>query len=790
VHAEWVENGVPGILNPENNSNTQAVGDGGGGVIAVFQYGSLIDDIYAQRWDSRGNVMWGPSGVAVCTANGFQDYPVIVSDDAGGAVVAWLDLRSGSFALYTQHINAGGTVTWAANGVQLTFDPLPQFPPEIASDGNGGAIVSWFDNRLADHDIYAQRVTSTGVTQWLIGGVPICTAFAGQSLSKVIPDGAGGAIVSWEDSRSGLSVDLYAQRVNSAGITQWGIDGEPVVTEFEDQRFHATTTDGASGVLVVWQDFRNLEWDIFGQRLDSGGNQQWGAQGRNYCVDTGEQRRVKIIPDGAGGGILAWEDFRDLNDYQIYAQRVTATGLGMWEFNGVLICNAGNDQREPRLAMDGERGAVIAWTDGRSSTEPNDVYAQRVDAFGQVQWNNNGVPVGTAVRSQHDPNIVASPDGGFVLVYDDLRAGWGLAYAQRIGRRYGEWGNPEPVIDSVADVPADQGGVVNVNWLASGRDNLNQQLIGNYSIWRAIDQTAFAAATTGAAPRGKVVAPEAARALLDRDTYTVQHTAAGDFFWQWIGDQASTYSPAYSFPAQTQFDSVSVDPGTHYFRVIAHHTWDQYIFWESQPDSGYSVDNVAPGSPFLLAAMRAGGSDVDLDWSPSGVADPDFAEYHVFRGLVSGFPTDPAHFLTSTPDTMTVDTNADPGIGYWYKVVAVDVHENQSDDSNEAMVDPIPTGIGDTPALGTLQVTNFPNPFSGATEIRVGVPGPADVTVQVYDVAGRRVFERSLTVGSAGWQSVAFAGRSPAGELLPSGVYFARVTAGADTHTRKLVISR
>jgi hypothetical protein len=287
-----------------------------------------------------------------------------------------------------------------------------------------------------------------------------------------------------------------------------------------------------------------------------------------------------------------------------------------------------------------------------------------------------------------------------------------------------------------------------------------------------------------------VVELSAGRVAFARDTYVVERTAAGEFFWQWVGDQIATYSPAYSYAAPTQYDSVSTDPGIHYFRVIAHHAWDQFRFWESNPDSGYSVDNVAPASPLSLAAMRAGGSDVDLEWSPAGAGDPDFLEYRVYRGGTSGFPIDPGHFLLATPDTAGVDAGADPGSDWYYKVVAVDVHENESDGSNEAMVDAVPTGIGDTPALTTLRVTSFPNPFSGTTEIRVGLPAPAAVTVSVYDVAGRRVFERRLPAGDAGWRSVMFDGRSSSGDVLPSGVYFARVTAGTDTQTRKLVISR
>ena len=792
ARAGWVENGVPGILNPENNNNIVAISDGAGGVIAVFQYGSLLDDIYAQRWDSRGNVLWGPNGVALCTASGYQDSPAIVSDGAGGVIAAWEDLRGATFDVYAQRVDANGNVLWAADGEQITFEAATERTAAIASDGAGGAIITWVDARLGSNDIYAQRLNAAGTNQWLLGGVPVCAAFFSQGSPEIISDDAGGAIISWVDFRSGLADDIYVQRVNSSGITQWQIDGEPVVTAAENQRTQTMTTDGANGVIIVWEDFRNFEYDIFGQRFDASGTERWNAQGINLSVAANDQRSVAIVSDGGGGGILAWEDFRDGTDYEVYAQRVTGTGLGMWEFNGVLVCGASGDQVDPSLAMDGEGGAVISWTDGRSSTQPNDVYAQRVNAFGQNQWTNNGVPVGATAKSQHDPRTVQTTAGGFICVFDDNRAGWGLTYAQRIGRRYGEWGNPEPVVSSVADVPADQGGIVNVNWLASGRDNLNEQLIGDYSIWRAIDQTSFLAATTGGEARGKVVEPTATRSSFDRDTYIVQRTAAGEFFWQWIGEQIATYSPAYGFAAETQFDSVSVNPGIHYFRVIAHHTWDQFIFWESNPDSGYSVDNVAPGSPFLLAAVRAGGSDVDLDWSPSGPSEPDFMEYWVYRGLVSGFPTDAGHFLMSAPDTLATDNNADPGTAYYYRVVAVDIHENQSGDSNEAMVDAVVTGIrNDPPRPLALQVLpNSPNPFSNTTAVRFGLPEASDVLLEVFDVAGRRVYGERRSNVLAGWQTFSFDGRDARNAPLPSGVYFFRVTVAGVTATSKMVISR
>jgi len=52
------------------------------------------------------------------------------------------------------------------------------------------------------------------------------------------------------------------------------------------------------------------------------------------------------------------------------------------------------------------------------------------------------------------------------------------------------------------------------------------------------------------------------------------------------------------------------------------------------------------------------------------------------------------------------------------------------------------------------------------------------------------VATRELGVMTAGYQTRNFSGRDAAGQPLPSGVYFYRVTAGGETATRKMVIQR
>ena len=79
------------------------------------------------------------------------------------------------------------------------------------------------------------------------GGLPVITASNHQLEHAVCPDGAGGAILAWQDYR-GASIDIYAQRINAAGVTLWTANGVAVCTATGTQGAPAVTPDGAGGV--------------------------------------------------------------------------------------------------------------------------------------------------------------------------------------------------------------------------------------------------------------------------------------------------------------------------------------------------------------------------------------------------------------------------------------------------------------------------------------------------------------------------------------------------------------
>jgi len=240
---------------------------------------------------SASYATWAPDGIAFSTAANNQGSPLIISDGAGGSIFVWTDGRSGDLDVYAQRVDARGIPLWAIDGVAVSTATNNQYAHAILSDGAGGAIIALTDYRNGNADIYAQRLDASGNPLWTPGGIAVCTAADIQREPRLVSDDADGAIIVWEDRRAGMFYDdIYAQRVNGSGSSLWTSDGVVVSAAAEYQIAHAVASDGAGGVIVAWYDFRGgVDHDVYAQRLNGSGVSQWIDNGVAICTAAGEQ---------------------------------------------------------------------------------------------------------------------------------------------------------------------------------------------------------------------------------------------------------------------------------------------------------------------------------------------------------------------------------------------------------------------------------------------------------------------------------------------------------------------
>ncbi len=350
-----------------------------------------------------------------------------ISDANGGAIISWDDNRNSSTSstdIFAQRLNASGIAKWTMNGISICNDAATQQASAIADVGMGNAIITWEDHRLGNYDIYAQKIDSSGNIQWAANGLAICSKALHQKNPKIVGDNAGGAIIVWEDSLNNFW-DIYAQRVSSTGAILWAVSGVSICAASNTQLNPKIESDGLGGAIITWQDKRNnIDYDVYAQRIDNNGNVQWTTDGVIICNAINTQSNPRIEPDGANGAIIGWTDKRNAVDNNIYGQRINSSGVVQWTSNGLLVCGAANHQSALDIKYTGSNGTIFTWKDARTAT--TSVYAQLVSLSGTVQLATDGIMISNGLRS-NNPNAVSDKQNGSILVWQDSSAtGWDI----------------------------------------------------------------------------------------------------------------------------------------------------------------------------------------------------------------------------------------------------------------------------------------------------------------------------------------------------------------------------
>lgn len=205
--------------------------------------------------------------------------------------------------------------------------------------------------------------------------------------------------------------------------------------------------------LLVWEEYSSSHTtDIYAARVSATGVVR-DPSGFAVSSAPGSQRRPAVAFNGTDF-LVVWEDDRRGRGVDIYAARISRLGV-LRDPSGLVVSAAPGDQREPAVASDG-RDYLVVWRDARNgSTTDTDIYAARVTASGRL-LDPDGNPLCTAVHSQGAPSVAF--DGiRHLVVWEDARRGTSLdIYGARIDPGTGLVFPTDVGGFSVAVAPGDQ----------------------------------------------------------------------------------------------------------------------------------------------------------------------------------------------------------------------------------------------------------------------------------------------------------------------------------------------
>jgi hypothetical protein len=615
------------------------------------------------------HAQWFENGIAICISGGDQRAPEVVSDSRLGAIVIWDD-----GGIIGQRINEFGDILWGEDGVTVASGNTKQHT--LVPDGLGGAIVAWSHFKMAKNTVYMQHLSPGGALLWGSKGMIICGEPGDQEYPRITRCAPGLFITAWEDGR-GADTDIYVQMLDGGGNILWRIEGIPICPGTGNEKLVGIVPDGAGGAIIAWQYSGGSDVDIYAQRIDREGSLQWPGGGLALCSEPGDQVQAVIASDGSGGAIVAWQDTRG-SDIDLYAQRVDPDGNTIWTDGGAIICSASRDQIRPGIVPDNEGGAIIAWCDYRGADA--DIFIQRMNAVGDPSWQPNGAALCSLPGNQLLPKISPDHNGGAIVTWQDQReTDWNI-YAQRMTKGGG------------------------IRWDDEGL------LICN----APYEQLAPAIASDG----------------------------TGGAFMPW----EDTRDGEIDIYAQ---------------RIDA---------------EGRIVKDI-----LTRYSAHLEGRNIVVKWTMS--SERRNPHFFVFRApsIYGPFRAQLVEIKSKGTSFSFVDETCREGQGYTYRV------ELLSGNYRKLLFE---TPVVMVPSKERVKSSNSPNPFNPSTTISYTLPGEARVRLEVYDVAGRRIANLVDAVQGPGDHSVLWDGKDSNGVPVTSGIYFYRITAGDLKISRKMILVR
>jgi len=590
-------------------------------------------------------------------------------------------------------------------------------------------------------------------------------------------EGVNSSSVAWGDFDNDADLDILLTGALSEGPYRTSCVYRNDAGAFTDISAPLTGVDRSS---VAWGDCDNDgDLDIL-----LTGDSDSGYISNVYRNDGGLFTDIAAGLTGVGGGSVAWGDYDNDGDLDLLLTGDSASGR---------ISSVYRNDGAPANTPPAAPGDLSASVLGDQVTLS---WSASTDAQTPAAGLSYNLRVGTTPGGTETVSPMADGASGYRRVVEmgnaEQRTSWTLTLpfiwetyhwsVQAVDGAYAgsAFATEESVecmgeyarIDGIVDIPNDQGRQVRISWSRSWYDFLGSPTpIAEYAVYRKIDDDLRSSLPLS-------------REDVESDAKSWSLYPPGE--WDFITTVPARCEDEYAVVAPTLADS-TITEGMYYTTFfVSALSETSGIYFDSLPDSGYSVDNLEPQAPRGLTAEQAGEAIV-LNWDES--LEEDFDYYAVYRGEESGFPLGDPIGYSITP-TYTDDDLPGPD-EYWYRITATDFSGNESDPSDEASA--ATTDVASETVIPTVFYLGpaIPNPFNPITEISYGIPLEASlsrVILSVYTATGREVTTLVDQVQGPGEYRVVWDGRDQKGAEVASGVYFYRLTWNGSSETRRMVL--
>ncbi len=237
-----------------------------------------------------------------------------------------------------------------------------------------------------------------------------------QVQTKIAPTADGGCYVSWFDNSAG-GYDVYLQRLNAAGVEQWAHNGVLVADRgFSSTQDYGLAVDTAGNALLAFRDDSGTGVQVAAAKVDAAGTLLWGLGGIQLTSTGDFVAAPKIAGTSDGNVVVAWTQNAD-----VVAHKLDPNGVPFWG-SEVVLAPAGGSFGASDLQASDAGNAIVAFVHSAGGAGPRHLWAQKLaSADGASLWPAAHVKVydqaGGSLQFGNFPSFLADGSGGAVFAW-------------------------------------------------------------------------------------------------------------------------------------------------------------------------------------------------------------------------------------------------------------------------------------------------------------------------------------------------------------------------------------
>lgn len=403
--------------------------------IALFKDGSFVSvwqderngdwDLFCQKINSSGLTIGSNLKIVADTRHTDQLEPSITRALDSNLVLVWVDGAELNIygRRYLPDLSTAGD-TFRINDSNI---PNSAFEPKVKSFTDGSFVTAWVDIS-SGNNLYARRYNSSGNPLGPSFKVNSQVGIAPPKSPSVSFDKNGEFAIVWEDYRN-LDADIYFQRYDSSGAAAGGNVLANIDLLSEDQYSPSVAKRSNGDFMITWVDTRGGKVNIFTRLFDSTGNPKTSPFKVNSDTSSAQHWEPKIDSDTMKNYTIVWGDYR--NEPAIYFQKYDSTGTAIGSNTKLSDNGVQGFKDNPALSVRANGDFTSVWSDHRSKSY--DIYSQKVIS-GTLSGTNFRLNDDSTGAIQNEPAIAKDLDKNFIFTWTDYRNGYGDIYLKKYSR--------------------------------------------------------------------------------------------------------------------------------------------------------------------------------------------------------------------------------------------------------------------------------------------------------------------------------------------------------------------